>query len=97
MVRYKKNPTFDSMKSRNVAGIIMALITATVVIPGMTTYLPFGIVDSIAVPILLFPFIWMGLFIYSYMAKKAWHAWAVMLVLILSHVLLSFWALYGGK
>lgn len=87
--------TFTSPKSRHFAAVVMALITATVMIPGMTTYLPMGITDRIALPIFLFPFIWMGLFIYSYMAKKSWHAWTLMLVIFISHVALSYFALQG--
>lgn len=97
MTNNNRKTVFDSVVSRNFAAVIMALITATVMIPGMTAYLPLNITDQIAVPILLFPFIWTALFIYSYMAKKAWHAWALMLLLTLSHALFSWLALQGGK
>ncbi len=86
---------FNAIKSRNVAGVLMAFITCIVLIPGMTTYLPFSTADQIAVPILLFPFIWTALCTYSYLAEKAWHPWALMTVLILSHGILSYLALTG--
>ncbi|NTS75787.1 hypothetical protein HR060_02815 [Catenovulum sp. SM1970] len=73
----------------------MAFITTTVLIPGMTTYLPFDLTDQIAVPILLFPFIWLGLCLYSYLAEKAWQPWALMGALILIHAGLSYLALAG--
>lgn len=92
----KGKPTFTALKSRNLAGIVMAFVTAVVIIPGMTTYLPFSIGDQIAIPILLFPLIWTGLFLYSYLSEKAWHAWLLMLVLALSHGLLSYIALTAG-
>ncbi|NMP32798.1 hypothetical protein HII17_14675 [Thalassotalea sp. M1531] len=74
----------------------MAFITCVILIPGMTTYLPFNMADQIAVPILLFPFIWTGLCLYSYMAEKAWRPWGVMLLLSLSHGVLSYIALSGS-
>lgn len=90
-----RRSVFTSIKSRNVAGVLMAFITCVILIPGMTTYLPFSAADQIAVPILLFPFIWTGLCVYSYLAEKAWHAWALMLVLSLSHAGLCYVALAG--
>ncbi|MCV2884860.1 hypothetical protein OE749_09145 [Aestuariibacter sp. AA17] len=85
--------TFTHIRSRHVAAIVMTLLTATIMIPGMTTYLPFAIADKIGVPIFLFPFIWVGLFLYCYMAKKSAHAWIMLWGLALVHGLLSFWAL----
>ena len=90
-----RESVFTALKSRNVAGILMTFICSVIIIPGMTTYLPFSIGDQIAVPILLFPFIWLGLFLYSYLAEKIWHVWLVLLVLALSHAGLSFLALTG--
>ncbi|WP_284216408.1 hypothetical protein [Agaribacter marinus] len=93
MSNTSKKYTFSSTKSRHFAAILMSLITATVMIPGMTTYLPLPMSDKIGLPIFLFSFIWVGLFIYSYMAKKSWHAWAVLTVLLFSHAVLSYLAL----
>lgn len=76
--------------------MLLALLTATVMIPGMTTYLPTALEQKILVPILLFPLIWVGLFIYSYMAEKAWHPFILMVVLSVSHVFLSYSALTNG-
>mgnify|MGYP000237588213 CR=1 FL=1 len=86
---------FTAIKSRNVAGVLMAFITCVMLIPGMTTYLPFSAADQIAVPILLFPFIWTALCVYSYLAEKAWQPWALMITLSLSHGILSYIALTG--
>lgn len=86
---------FTSLKSRNIAGVLMAFVTCIMLVPGMTTYLPFSPADQIAVPILLFPFIWTALCVYSYLAEKAWHPWALMLSLSLSHGILSYFALIG--
>ena len=88
-----RTSVFTSIKSRNFAGCLMAFVTCIVLIPGMTTYLPFSAADQIAEPILLFPFIWTALCLYSYMAEKAWHPWGVMLFLTLSHAGLSYIAL----
>lgn len=90
-----RESVFTSLTSRNIAGILMAFITCTIMIPGMTTYLPLAAADQIAIPILLFPFIWTGLCLYCYMAEKAWHPWALMMALIVSHAGLSYLALVG--
>lgn len=87
--------TFDSRLTRNLTGIGLAFITAVVMIPGMTTYLPFYLADRIAVPILLFPFIWLGLFLYAYLARRAYHAVLLMLALTFIHGTLSYLALTG--
>lgn len=71
----------------------MALLTVTVMIPGISVYLPLSIADRIGIPIFLFPFIWVGLFLYSYLAAKTWHPWLLMILLIVVHGGLSFWAL----
>jgi len=84
---------FNAITSRNFAGILMAFVTSTIMIPGMTTYLPLSASDQIAVPILLFPFIWTGLCIYSYLATKVWHAWTLMAALTLVHAALCYVAL----
>lgn len=88
--------TFTATKWRNLMAILLALITATVMIPGMTVYLPFSFEEQILVPILLFPLIWCGLFIYSYMANKAWQPLVLMALLTLSHGALSYIALTQG-
>ena len=93
MGRSSTKPTFSNRRSRHFAAILMSLITATVMIPGMATYLPLPTVDKIGVPIFLFPFIWVGLFTYCYMAKKHWHAWLLLIALFASHVVLSVLAL----
>lgn len=89
----KPRAVFSAVKSRIAASILMVLIAAVVMIPGMTTYLPFGKLDTIAVPILLFPFIWTGMFIYCFLAEKAWHVWALLSGITLVHGVLSYLAL----
>ncbi|CAM3749817.1 MULTISPECIES: hypothetical protein [Pseudoalteromonas] len=89
--------TFSATKRRHLMACLLALITAVVMIPGMTTYLPFAMEEQILIPIMLFPFIWAGLFIYAYMAEKAWQPFVVMLLIILSHAGLSFMALSGAQ
>ncbi|MBW8190612.1 hypothetical protein K0504_06140 [Neiella marina] len=84
--------TFSSLTQRHIASLVLALIASTAMIPGMTTYLPLTASDQVAVPILLFPFIWTGLFVYAYMADKAWHATVLMLILTISHGLMAYFA-----
>lgn len=95
MIINKRAGVFTAIKSRNIAGVFMAFITCVMLIPGMTTYLPFSATDQIAMPILLFPFIWTALCVYSYLAEKVWQPWALMIVLSLSHGALSYLALTG--
>jgi urea transporter len=63
--------TFSHRRWRHVAGVMLSLITAIVMIPGMSVYLPFSTPDKIGIPIFLFPFIWVFLFLYAYMARHA--------------------------
>ncbi|KPZ72506.1 hypothetical protein AN944_00748 [Shewanella sp. P1-14-1] len=92
---YQGNATFTHLKARSFAAIVLALITATIMIPGMTTYLPFHQNDAIGIPILLFSFIWTALFIYSYMATSVKYVYLIMLTLIISHSLLAYFSLVG--
>jgi|TARA_Y100000310_G_scaffold116226_1_gene114898 hypothetical protein len=92
-----KNHTFSATKRRHFMACLLALLTAIVMIPGMTTYLPFAIEEQILIPIMLFPLIWTALFIYAYMAEKAWHPFALMLFILISHCGLSYLALTGGQ
>ena len=92
-----KKTTFTATKRRHLMACLLALLTAVVMIPGMTTYLPFAMEEQILIPIMLFPFIWAGLFIYAYMAHKAWQPFTLMLLIILSHGVLSFMALSGAQ
>lgn len=87
--------TFTYFKTRTFAAIVLTLITSVVMIPGLSTYLPFNQTDAIGLPTLLFPFIWTGLFIYSYMAKSVKQVYVVMLALITVHVACSYLALTG--
>ncbi|RZF90732.1 hypothetical protein EXT42_20050 [Pseudoalteromonas sp. CO302Y] len=91
-----KNHTFTATKFRHFMACLLALLTAIVMIPGMTTYLPFALEEQILIPIMLFPLIWAGLFIYAYMAIKAWHPFLLMLLILVSHGSLSYFAVSGG-
>lgn len=92
----KKKRTFSATKRRHFLACVLALLTSVVIIPGMTTYLPFAMSEQILMPIMLFPLIWTALFMYAYMAEKAWHPLAVMVLLIVIHGVLSFIALTGA-
>lgn len=89
--------TFTATVRRHLLACFLALVTAIVMIPGMTTYIPFAISEKIILPLMLFPFIWVALFIYAYMAKNIWHPFLLMLFLIIVHVLLSYLALTGSS
>lgn len=89
------NATFSYFKTRMFCAIVLTLITSVVMIPGMSTYLPLHQNDAIGIPILLFPFIWTALFIYSYMAKSLKQVIAVMTTLTIIHVVCVYFALAG--
>ena len=85
--------TFSHLKSRLFAAIFMVLIASTVTIPGMATYLPFHQNDAVGLPILLFPFIWTGLFIYCFMAESVKRVWISLTVITVIHIACSYMAL----
>jgi len=88
-----RNETFNFFKTRTFSAIVLTLITSVVMIPGMSTYLPFHQNDAIGIPILLFPFIWTTLFIYSYLATSIKQVYLVMLTLTLVHIACVYFAL----
>jgi len=88
-----RRTTFNHIKMRHLAACLISLVTATVMIPGMSTYLPLSTPDKIGLPIFLFTFLWAGFFIYSYLAKNVWHPMLVMSLLLVSHLTLSILAL----
>lgn len=92
----RQNKTFDAFKNRTFLAIVLTLITSVVMIPGMATYLPFHQNDAVGLPILLFPFIWTALFVYSYMAKSVKQVWLVMTALTLVHAVCIYFALTSG-
>ncbi|MEM9315094.1 MAG: hypothetical protein AAGA95_10740 [Pseudomonadota bacterium] len=61
----------------------LTIVTAILVMAGAPTWLPEGPggVDHIAFPILLFPAIWAGLFLYALMESRQWRSFTLMLVL----------------
>ncbi|PKH90291.1 hypothetical protein CXF76_17545 [Pseudoalteromonas sp. 78C3] len=89
--------TFTATRRRHLIACVLALVTAVIMIPGMTIYLPFQMNEQILLPILLFPVIWTALFIYAYLAQKVWQPFVVMIALCVLHGLLSFWALTQGQ
>ncbi len=81
---------FSNPMSRTLAATLGVLLTCIFVISAMPTYLPFSQSDTIALPTILFPLIWLTLFLYVCFCQKIWHAWLVLLVLSSSHILLIF-------
>ncbi|MEO1078624.1 MAG: hypothetical protein AAFY29_03645 [Pseudomonadota bacterium] len=61
----------------------LTIVTAILVMAGAPTWLPEGPggVDHIAFPILLFPAIWAGLFLYALMESRQWRSFTLMLAL----------------
>lgn len=91
-----KVPLFDAPIARTLGATLGALVTAVVVTAAMPLYLPFSQADSIGVPILLFPFTWIALFLYCALCKHVGWAWLLMLACTLSHAALIFFSLRAG-
>lgn len=91
----QRHSAFSAIRRRHLIACVLALLTAVVMIPGMTTYLPFDVSDRILLPIMLFPLLWLGLFLYAYLAERVWHPTVLMLVLVMSHAGLCYQALSG--
>lgn len=85
--------TFSNFKSRLTAAILMVLFTSVLIIPGMATYLPFHRNDAVGLPILLFPFVWAGLFIYCFIESSIKRLWLVLVGLAAIHILMIYMAL----
>tara|TARA_E500000178_G_C16892323_1_gene694087 strand:- start:101 stop:442 length:342 start_codon:yes stop_codon:yes gene_type:complete len=96
-LKMNNKKTFSATKRRHLMACVLALVTATVMITGMTTYLPLQMSEQILLPILLFPIIWVGLFIYAYISEKAWQPLLLMITLCLVHGILSYFALMQGQ
>ncbi len=91
-----KTPLFSSPITRTLTAIFASLVISVVITAAMPTYLPFNQGDRIAGPTLLFPFLWLGLFVYSATAVSMRKVWGILGVLLLSHLGLIAWALKGG-
>ncbi|WP_252736013.1 hypothetical protein [Aestuariibacter sp. A3R04] len=90
-----RKSVFSFLKTRIFAAVIMVMITSTVMIPGMSTYLPFNQNDAVGLPILLFPFIWAALFIYCFLVTSVKQLWAVLVSLAAIHIICIYFALAG--
>lgn len=91
-----KKSTFDAFKNRTFLALVLTLITSVIMIPAMSTYLPLVQADAIAIPVLMFPFIWTALFIYSYMATSIRNVWLLMISLNVVHITCIYFALFGN-
>lgn len=92
----KKVPLFSSPITRTTTAVFASLLISVVITAAMPTYLPLNQGDRIAGPTLLFPFLWLTLFIYSATANSMAKVWAVLGILLLSHLGLIAWALKGS-
>jgi len=86
-------PLFSAKKSRLLAATLGVLLTSTLVTAALPAYLPFSQGDTIAGPILLFPFTWVALFLFSLITTSIQRVWGGLSLLSLSHGLIIFLAL----
>ncbi|MGH1370818.1 MAG: hypothetical protein ACRBBW_02200 [Cellvibrionaceae bacterium] len=94
--KMKKAPLFSSPITRTLTTVLASLLISVVITAAMPVYLPFNQGDRIAGPTLLFPFLWLGLFVYSATAVSMTRVWTVLGCLLVSHLGLIAWALTGG-
>jgi len=86
-------PLFSAKKSRLLAAIFGVLVTSTLITAALPAYLPLSQGDTIAGPILLFPFTWVALFLFSLITTSIWRVWGGLGLLSLSHGLVIYFAL----
>lgn len=91
-----KTPLFSSPITRTLTAVLASLLISVVITAAMPSYLPFNQGDRIAGPTLLFPFIWLLLFLYSVMANSLLRVWSVFALLLISHLGLIAYALMGS-
>ncbi len=84
---------FSAKGSRLFAATIGVLIASTVLTAAMPAYLPFSLGDTIAGPILLFPFTWVTLFFFTMISSSIWRVWLGLGLLTGSHALIIYFAL----
>ncbi len=72
------------------------LITAVVVTASSAVYLPVSLADKIGLPVLLFPFIWLGLFFYVCFCQSIGRVMSVLGVLTLAHLVAVYFSLQAG-
>lgn len=89
----KSKQTFSYLPARLVAATAMVLLTSVLIVPGMSTYLPVHQNDAIGLPILLFPFVWSGLFIYCFVEHSVKRMWLVLVALAVIHIAFIYFAL----
>jgi len=87
---------FSSPFVRTLTVVVACLFVSVVMTAAMPVYLPFNQGDRIAGPTLLFPFVWLSLFLYSAMCRSIKRVWGVLALLLVSHSLLIIWALKGS-
>lgn len=80
-----KAKLFTAVKQRILAATLGVLLVAALLVAAMPAYLPFGTTDAIGVPIILFPFFWVGLFLYCFLAKSVWRVWSVLALTAVGH------------
>jgi len=83
-------PLFSYPIVRSLVATIATLIVAIVITVGSPSYIPLGGADNLAVPVILFPFIWTALFLFTLMTKKFWKANVVLLALFVFHAVLIY-------
>ncbi len=91
-----KSLLFSSPLVRTFTVVVACLLVSVVMTAAMPVYLPFSQGDRIAGPTLLFPFVWLSLFLYSAMCESIKRVWGVLVLLLISHGLLIVWALKGS-
>jgi hypothetical protein len=78
MTTQDKPRLFTSLWQRILASTIGVLFVTTLLVAAMPAYLPFGPIDAIGLPIMLFPFFWVGFFLYCFLAKTVWRVWGAL-------------------
>ncbi|WP_201152800.1 hypothetical protein [Rhodothalassium salexigens] len=78
-------PLFPRRRLRLALAVPGALVAALAVTAGLSLYAPMGQVDRILLPVILFPFLFVGLFFFALMAPRVRWVGLVFALLILGH------------
>lgn len=80
-----EGPLFTAPTSRVLAATVGVLLCAIIVTAALPAYLPFNQANNIALPIILFPVTWLGLFLWVLFARSMLRAWLALAILAIIH------------
>lgn len=93
------NPDPLSSRRQGLSRFMLAgpvvLLASIIVMAGAPVWFPAGAagINSVAVPLVLYPLIWAGLFFYACLSQKLKRAWLVISAIVLLNTVIILWHL----